>query len=100
MIWERQSSKETFQEILDRRILEFNYEDRHKKQRSGMTRHQEWMLSVGIKFNFSGKSSGRRFYDISTRGWDSVCQWNQFKADALLVPDNLYLKTLFFGHLP
>ena len=56
MIWENQSSKEPFQEILDRRLLKFNYGDSHDRQRSGMTSHQEWMLSVGIKFNFSGKA--------------------------------------------
>jgi len=100
MIWDEQSSKEPFQAILDRRIRKFNYSDCHDKQRSGMTRHQEWMLSVGIKFKFSGKAAGRRFYDMSTRGWSPVCKWSQFTADALLVPEDLYLKTLVLEYLP
>jgi hypothetical protein len=65
-----------------------------------MTLHQEWMLSVGIRFKFPEKAEGRRFYDVTTRGWDPVCTLMQFKADALLVPEDLYLKTIFLGYLP
>lgn len=100
MIWDGQSCKEPFQEILDRRILDFEHVFCSKKQNSGMTGHQEWMLSLGIRFNFSGKASGRRFYDVTTRGWDPTCKWGQFKAVALLVPEDLYLKTLVLGYLP
>lgn len=100
MIWGRNCSREPFQKILDRRIESFSYDDCHLVKKSGMTAHQEWMLSVGIRFNFPEKRPGRRFYDASTRGWDPVCTWEQFKADALLVPDELYIKTVFLGYLP
>lgn len=100
MLWDEKSRNESFQKILDHRILEFTYDECHKKLPSGMTKHQEWMLSVGIKFKFSKKAAGRRFYDVTTRGWSPMCRWGQFAAVGLLIPDDLYLKTMVLGYLP
>lgn len=100
MIWGNESSKDPFQVILSKRIFDFSQDDIKKKKRSGMTKHQEWMISLGIKWNFPENAEGKLFYDPTTKGWDGDCDFGGFKAQALLVPEELYLKSLFLGYLP
>ena len=100
MIWSGKSREDPFQVILDRRIEKFSYKDSHDKLRSGMTKHQEWMLSVGIRFSFHKKAPGLRFYDVSTKSWDVGCKWLEFRANVLLIPEDLHLKTVVLGYLP
>lgn len=99
MVFDREKEDE-FQKILNKRIRDFSWEERTKKRKSGMTRHQEWMLALGIRWNFPEGSEGRMYYDPTDAQWERDLNLDQVRGKPILVPDTLRLKTLTLGYLP
>ena len=99
MVFDRLNDDD-FQKILSKRIRQFSWHERSEKLRSGMTRHQEWMLGLGMRWNFPDGSKGRMYYDPTNTRWERDLEHHQIRGNPILVPEILHLKTLTLGHLP
>lgn len=99
MVFDRRKDDE-FQKILSKRIRGFSWPERTEKLRSGMTKHQEWMLGLGMRWNFPKESKGRMYYDPTETRWERDLHVYEIRGNPILVPEILYLKTLTLGYLP